>query len=105
MLQDSLNGKINDILKYIKSSRKTNKGPATNIDGVTGADNISSHFTGIYRDIYNRHESIDSVNHILSDINDNIMQTDVSELDKISDDLISTIINKLDFGKISKLGH
>ena len=66
MLQDSLNGKINDILKYIKSSRKTNKGPATNIDGVTGADNISSHFTGIYRDIYNRYESTDSVNHVLS---------------------------------------
>ena len=99
MLQDSLNGKINDILKFIKSSRKTNKGPATNIDGVTGADNISYHFTGIYRDIYNRHESTDSVTHIFSDINDNIMQTDVSELDKISDDLISTIINKLDFGK------
>ena len=99
MLQDSLNGKINDILKHIKSTRKTNKGPVNNIDGIMGSDNISSHFSDIYKEIYNRHRSTDNVNKVFSNINNSIDQTAITELDKITDELIINIINNLDFGK------
>ena len=99
MLQDSLNGKINDILKQIKSQRKSNKGPVNNIDGIIGKENISSHFSDIYKDIYNRHNSVTSVNNILSDVNNAINQTAVTELDRVTDELVTNIIKKLDFGK------
>lgn len=99
MLQDSLNGKVNDILKHIKSLRKTNKGPVNNIDGVRGSEEITSHFSDIYKDIYNRHQTTDSVNHILGELNNKIDQTSLPELNRITNDLISGIIKNLDFGK------
>ena len=99
MLQDSLNGKVNDIFKQIKSSRKTNKGPVNIIDGVRESENISSHFGVIYKDIYNRHHTSDRVNDILGQLNDNIDYTCLPELDKITNELIYSIIKDLDFGK------
>ena len=41
--------------------------PANNIDGVRGSEEITSHFCDIYKDIYNRHQTTDSVNHILGE--------------------------------------
>ena len=92
MLQDSLNGKINDILKHIKTLRQSNKGPVNNIDGIVGEENISSHFSDIYKEIYNRHDSTNNVKGILSDVNNAINQTGVVELDKITDNLVTNII-------------
>ena len=43
-LQKCFNGKINDILSHIKSSRKNKSGVAKNIDGLSGSENIASHF-------------------------------------------------------------
>ena len=99
MLQNSLNGQINDILKQIKSARKSSRGPVNNIDGTIGGENISSHFSVIYKDIYNRHNSTNNVNSILSDVNIAISQTDLVQLDRITDDLVIKIIKNLDFGK------
>ena len=103
MLQDSLNGKVNDILKHIKSLRKTNKGYVNNIDGVRGSEEIASHFSDIYKDIYNRHQTTDSVNNILDEVNNNIDETSLPELDRITCDLISGIIKNLGTGKNDEL--
>ena len=99
MLQDSLNGKINDILKHIRFSRKTNKGPPNRIDGVIGNVNISSHFKNIYQDIYNRHNTTDELNSIFSEINNSISQADSFILDKVTKELIVNIVNNFKFGK------
>ena len=102
MLQDCLNGKINDILKHIKNSRKNKSSYAENIDGISGSNNISSHFQSIYKDIFNQHTS-DRINTILQDINNSIHNSDTQELDKITDELIKNIITNLKFGKSDEL--
>lgn len=99
MLQDSLNGEINNILKHIKKSRKSQKGPPNNIDGVVGNDNISSHFGNIYKDIYNRHDSTNELKGIFSEINREIRQTDCLFLNKISIEMICGIVRNFKYGK------
>ena len=98
-LQKCLDGKINDILKNIKSSRKNKSSAAKNMDGVSGSENIASRFKNIYEGIYNQHDSKDKVTDILCDLNANISNHDRSQLDKISETLIVNIISKLHNGK------
>ena len=102
MLQDCLNGKINDLLKHIKNSRKNKSSYAENIDGISGSDNISSHFQSIYKEIFNQHSS-DKINSILQDVNNSIHNADIQELDKITDQLIKNVISNLKFGKSDEL--
>lgn len=99
MVQQCLNGKINDILKHIKSSRKNKSGNASTIDGVSGAENITTHFKNIYEGIYNQHNSADKVDEILSDLNAKLTAHDTVELDRISTTLINTVICNLHNGK------
>ena len=99
LLQDCLGGKVNDILKQIKSSRKNKSDCSKNIDGVSGVKNIASHFQNIYKDIYNQHNSSEKVDEILADLNSKITANDVSELDKISPVLMKDVISKLHNGK------
>ena len=103
MLQDCYNGKINDILKHIKNGRKNNKGFANNIDGVSGANNISSHFKSIYTEIFNQHDSSNKVSSVLHSVNNNIVNSDVHELDKITNEVITNIILGLKCGKSDEL--
>ena len=103
MLQECLNGKINNILQHIKSSRKTKLGPAKNVDGISGDENISAHFKNMYEGIYNRHRSSHGVNEILTDLNGKMTPSDIRELDKITDILIKDIILNLKSGKSDEL--
>ena len=88
-----------DILKNIKTSRKNKSGLVNQVDGVSGSENIASHFKNIYERIYNQHESKDKVNDILFDLNSKIKAHDGLELNKISETLILDIIGKLHSGK------
>ena len=98
-VQKCFDGKINDILKHIKSSRKNKTGLVNKVDGVSGPENIASHFKNIFEGIYNQHESKDKVNDILFDLNSKIKTQDGLELNKISETLILNIISKLHSGK------
>ena len=98
-LEKCLNGKINDILKHIKSSRKNKSGLAKNMDGVSGSENIASHFKNIYEGIYNQHKSTDKVHEILLNLNSCIVDQDRVELNKISETLIVDIISNLHSNK------
>ena len=99
LLQQCLSGNINDILQHIKSSRKNKSVNARNIDGVSGTENIASHFKNIYKNIYNQHGDTNKADEILSDINSKITRQDIVELDKISSTLIKNAIGKLNSGK------
>ena len=98
-LEKCFTGKINDILKHIKSSRKNKSGITKTMDGVSGSENIASHFKNIYEGIYNQHDSTDKVHDILFDLNSRIRNQDRDELNKISETLIINIISKLHSGK------
>ena len=98
-VQQCFSGKVNDILKRIKMSRKNKSGCAKNIDGVSGSNNISTHFKNIYEGIYNQHHSSDKVNDILTDLNSKLTDRDTADLDRISATLISNVISNMHNGK------
>ena len=54
MLQDCLGGKVNDILRQIRFSRKNKSDCSKNIDGVSEVKNIASHFQNIYNSYFLR---------------------------------------------------
>ena len=99
LLQECLGGRVNDILKQIKSSRKNKSACSKNIDGVSGVKNIASHFNDIYKGIYNQHNSTEKVGEIMADVNAKITARDLCELHKISPILLKDVISKLHNGK------
>lgn len=103
MMHDYLNGKVNNILKDIKTKRKCKSRGATHIDKVSGNENISLHFKNIYEGIYNTHKSTNKINDIFADVNRNITPSDISDLDQIDDILIKNAILKLSSGKSDEL--
>ena len=98
-LEDCLSGNINNIFEKIKSSRNNHSSSANMVDGVSGRDNISSLFKDIYKNIYNKHDGNDALLELLDELNNNIQDSDLSSIDKITDSLIRDIINKLQWGK------
>ena len=53
----------------------------------------------VYKNIYNKHDGNDALLELLDELNNNIQDSDLSSIDKITDSLIRDIINKLQWGK------
>ena len=99
MLQDFLDGNVTNILRDLKNKRKSKSQPINHIDGISGTENISSHFKDMYNDIFNRHRSSDRLDGMLHDLNGKIVPGDITALDSITDRLMKSIILKLDSNK------
>ena len=98
-MDECVSGKMNNILKNIKSSRKTNSQPTSTVDGVTGRENISNRFKNIYQNIYNTHNSHNKVSQLLEGTNNKISNFDLTYIDKITEPLVFQAISKLQSGK------
>ena len=91
-LDACLNNKVSDILKEIKSSRNKNTKPPSVIDGFNSGEAISSNFKNIYSTIYNTHNDKDDLQKFILENENNIRQSDVNMLDKITPEMIKNII-------------
>ena len=99
-MDDCASGKINNILKNIKSSRKINNTqPTSTVDGVTGRENISNQFKNVYQKIYNTHNSHNKVLELLQSTNNKISDLDLPYIEKITEPLVFQVISKLQSGK------
>ena len=97
-VNDCLNGNVNDILKDIKQMRRQSN-TADVIDGKTGSGNISEHFKGIYSDLYNTHKDEGELKEFGDKLKDKINGTHNGDIDKITTELITKLINKMKSGK------
>ena len=98
ILSQCLDGKIDDVLKSLKSQRK-NKQSSNVVDGASDDKSIANVFKNIYSNIYNVHKDGDSVNEILNNLEKEILPSDMQLVDKITPELVKKIICGLKRGK------
>ena len=98
-LSDCMDGKINNIFQNIKGQRVKNKCSSNIVDGATDEPAIADVFKTSYKNIYNIHNDKDEVEDILSGLNNSISHDHVALLDKVTPDLVKSIINKLSANK------
>ena len=91
-------GQFNDILKSLKIQRNGKAMNSHIVDGFTGEEEISQHFSTIYEDIYNHHNQVDFIS-VSNDVNEKVSELDKVWLDKITPECIVKLIAKLKLGK------
>ena len=97
-LKAAADGKFNDILKTLKIQRNGKSMNSNIIDNVTGEKDISTHFSNIYKGIYNHHDEVDLVS-LFDSVNEKVNELDKHWLQKITPECIKTLIGKLKIGK------
>ena len=97
-LEQCLNNDTNSIFKDLKKSRTMVQRP-TNIDGVTGSNNIANNLKDVYSELYNSHNDKSEINEIMHRINESVLEGDISEVNKITPSLIKATINRMKSGK------
>lgn len=91
-LDACLNNKVNDILQDIKSMRSPISNCAKVIDGNSNSKDIANHFKNLYSDIFNTHQDKAELDHFIRENNNNIDQSGIDIMDKITPELINNII-------------
>ena len=97
-LMAATSGKVNDILKTLKIQRKGKSGICNKIDGFEGQQKICDHFHSLYEKIYNHH-TYENINRVSADIDNKVSPRDLFYINKITPNLISKIIQKLNVNK------
>ena len=91
-------GKVNDILKSIRVHRTGKTVNPNVVDNNNGEEQISEHFSSIYKGIYNRHSPLNFVD-LAYKVNKGVSNNDIDYFEKITPNLIVNLIRKLNPGK------
>ena len=96
-LEVASEGNLLDILKTLRTQRgSNNKSLPNSVDNISGDSNVSEHFRNIYYNIYNVHlTNMD----LFEAIETNISNENFVWLDKITPELVSKLIGRLNNGK------
>ena len=92
LLEACLNGN-GEIFKEIKKIRHHKPPVATSMDGAK--ENISDHFKGIYKNLYNSANDMEEMNQIKEDVEANINHTELYEVNKVTTDIIKEAAKNL----------
>ena len=98
-IESATNGKVNDILKTLKTQRAPNSKLVDSIDNISGPKPISESFCAQYKNIYNTHVDKESLDRIIQSVSANISDADLCWTDKITPALVKKLIGKLNSGK------
>ena len=98
LISDAVQGKINDIVKTVKRQRTPKREVPNQMDDISGSQEISDHFSDIYKLIYNKHEE-NNLNQVREEVNNNVSNSDLVWADKITPELVHKLIGKLSVGK------
>ena len=96
LLQACLSGEGN-IFSEIKAMRKTKQVVANSIDGVT--ENVSEHFRGIYRDLFNSIEDAENMTKVSEVIAKTVKTKDIEDIEKVTPEVVKKATEKLKPGK------
>ena len=100
LLLACMNNQVTDIFTEIRSMRNKNNSQFSNvIDGKTSKGDIAEHFKDLYEKIYNCHDDKEEFLNLKNELSNNIPQTDVNILEKISPSIIRKIIKNFHSGK------
>ena len=97
-LNQCINNNTTAIFRDLKKQRKTAERP-NNMDGVTGSTNIANKFRHTYNKLYNVHEDQLDINSLLNEITENLDDSHVYEVRKITPALIKSMVNRMKSGK------
>lgn len=100
LLNQCVEGKVNDILAELKHQRNHKPDAVNKIDGTEGATKISEHFKSLYEEIYNHHGENGELNQT---IHEKIKNSDLIWVEKITPDLVEKAISKLSSDKNDEL--
>ena len=101
-----MDGEVNDIIQDLRKSRCKNNKVASSIDGCTDPSDIANNFQNIYKNIFNTHKERDQVEleSLIDDNNASINASDVSEVDRITPELVKNTILKFHNNKNDSIG-
>ena len=99
MLVSFLDGKVNNLIKKLKSQRSTgNEKVPSYMDGHVGKENIANHFASKYSDLYNpNNNSLNDVNQVISDLN--ITVDDMSDVGLVTPEIVYQAISCINVNK------
>jgi hypothetical protein len=75
------------------------KNCSSRIDDQVGSTNIANHFAGIYSELYSRHDHGPEFEKMATDINSNVGHHNISDLDKITVNLVKKALKLMKNGK------
>ena len=97
-MESLLAGGVN-IFQEIKRFRGQKKVISNCIDGEVGSQNISNHFSGIYSDLYSKHNLQDDFLEISTEVNNKVNGDLALYLDKVNFDSVKSALAKLKSSK------
>ena len=103
MVQQCVEGKVNDILTELKHQRNPRSSVVTKVDHAEGSTAISEHFKSLYEVIYNHHDQNGELKKVMEDVNKNIKQSENIWVEKITPELVVKVIDKLSSDKNDEL--
>ena len=98
-----LNNKVSDILQEIKATRSKNTQVPSVIDGFNTSEDIANNFRDIYSNIYNTHNDRAELDEFIEENNNNISQSDIELVDKITPEMVKRHILKFSNSKNDSL--
>ena len=81
-----------DLFEAVKKGSIENRECETKVDGHKRTANVSNHFKNQYEELYNQQDSRDDMEKLLDTITEDMETIEVSEVDKITPDLIKEIV-------------
>ena len=88
------------MFEELKKLKGTQNSFSSKIDHKSNPEDISDHFSDIYRELFNRTESKQPMFDLLREVNANIIEDDLMDVDLVTSDLISKILKeKIKLGK------
>ena len=103
VLQQCMEGQVNDILSTLKRQRNHKSAEVNKIDAAEGAEEISEHFKSLYEEIYNHHGKNGELDELVQNINSKVKRSDLEWVEKITPELVEQAIKKLSPDKSDQL--
>lgn len=100
MVNSLISGGTSNLLKELKSQRLGNPmNIATKMDGYSGSINIANNFGSKYSQLYSKNNSDEQMKDFLFDLNNNIGLQNLSELEKVTPEIVYQAICSLHSNK------
>ena len=99
--QQLLDAAMNGDIKLMKEMKKVNNPKSSNsnlpetVDGAVGQDEVVDKFKEVYYDLYNSAESSEAVELIKIKLNETIGEGSLSEVNKITPDVVKKAVSKM----------
>ena len=95
LVDHCLKGNSSDIIKEFKKQNKCTQNKSPVIDGHSNDQNISNHFSDIYKDLYQRNSSTAPLTSQIQDINSSITSHDFNEVERLTPSVVYQAIKCL----------